>query len=263
MSFLGILVSGWAIVALAMVWAWDWQRRHRDAGIVDVCWSAAMGFLALWCAVLAEGDLWRRMLVGALGAVWAFRLAFHILIDRVVGKPEDGRYQRLRAHWGERAQPLFFLFFQAQALAAAILALPFLAAASVEAPLPGAVALAAVLLWAVAVGGEALADRQLAAFRADPANKGKTCRVGLWGWSRHPNYFFEWLHWFTYPLLAWGEAWAVLVALLGPVLILATLLKGTGIPYTEQQALASRPDYRDYQETVSMFVPWPPKEKRG
>lgn len=257
------LLTGWAIVALAMLWAWDWQRRHRDAGIVDVCWSAAMGFFALWCAFWAEGDALRRVLVGALGGVWAGRLAWYIATDRVIGKPEDGRYQRLRAHWGERAQPRFFLFFQAQALAAAVLALPFLLAASVETPLPGPAALLAVLLWAVSVGGEALADRQLARFRADPANRGKTCRVGLWGWSRHPNYFFEWLHWFTYPLLAWGEPRAVAVALLGPALILATLLRGTGIPYTEQQAAASRPDYRDYQETVSMFVPWPPEEKRG
>lgn len=263
MSWLWILGSGWAIAALAMIWAWDWQRRHGDAGIVDVCWSAAMGFSAIWCAVWAEGDPARRLLVGVLGGVWAGRLAWYIATDRVIGRPEDGRYQRLRAHWGERAQPMFFLFFQAQALAAAIFALPFLAAASVESPPPGWALVLAVLVWVVAVVGESTADRQLAAFRADPANKGKTCRVGLWRYSRHPNYFFEWVHWFTYPLLAWGEGWAVLVTLLGPALMLATLLKGTGIPYTEMQALSSRADYRDYQETTSMFVPWPPKEKRA
>ena len=263
MSWLGILASGWAIVALAMVWAWDWQRRHRDAGIVDVCWSAAMGFLAIWCAFWAEGDVARRLLVGVLGGAWAARLAWHIATDRVLGKPEDGRYQRLRAHWGERAQPMFFLFFQAQALAAAVFALPFLAAASAANPPPGWALVTAVFVWLVAVVGETVADRQLAAFRADPANKGKTCREGLWRYSRHPNYFFEWLHWFTYPLLAWGEPWAVAVALLGPAAMLATLLKGTGIPYTEMQAAASRADYRDYQATTSMFIPWPPKEKRA
>lgn len=263
MSWLAILGSGWAIVAIAMLWAWDWQRRHRDAGIVDVCWSAAMGFFAVWCALWAEGDPTRRLLVGLLGGIWAARLAWYVATDRVLGKPEDGRYQRLRAHWGGRAQPMFLLFFQAQALAAAVLALPFLAAASVASPLPGWALALGLLVWAVAVVGESTADRQLATFRADPANKGKTCRVGLWRYSRHPNYFFEWLHWFTYPLLAWGELWAVAVALLGPALILATLLKGTGIPYTELQAAASRPDYRDYQETTSMFVPWPPKEKRA
>jgi steroid 5-alpha reductase family enzyme len=156
---------------------------------------------------------------------------------------------------------MFLLFFQAQALAAAVFALPFLAAASVAPPLPVGAAVLAVLVWAVAVGGEGLADRQLAAWRADPANRGRTCRRGLWAWSRHPNYFFEWLGWFTWPLLAWGEPWAVAVALLGSALMLATLLRGTGIPYTEQQALASRgDDYRRYQAEVSMFVPWPPKE---
>ncbi len=262
MSWALILFTGWSIVALVMLWAWRWQERHRNAGIVDACWAGAMGFLALWCALLAEGDLVRRVLVGGLGAIWAFRLAWYVATDRVVGRPEDGRYRRLRAHWGERASVGFLLFFQAQALAAVILALPFLAAASVAEPPPGWAIGLALVIWAVAVAGEAIADRQLARFRADPAHRGKTCRVGLWGWSRHPNYFFEWLHWFTYPLLAWGEPWAVLLALLGPVLILATLLKGTGIPYTEQQALASRgEDYRRYQEEVSMFVPWPRKRR--
>jgi steroid 5-alpha reductase family enzyme len=150
-------------------------------------------------------------------------------------------------------------FFQLQALAALLLALPFLVVATAPSPLPAWAAVAAVAVWLVAVGGESLADRQLAAWRGEPANKGRTCRAGLWRYSRHPNYFFEWLHWFTYPLLAVGagHAW---VTWLGPVVMLATLLKGTGIPYTEQQALRSRgDDYRAYQRTTSMFVPWFPR----
>jgi len=143
----------------------------------------------------------------------------------------------------------------------AVFAVPFLVVALTPERLPLPALVAAVLIWLLAVGGETLADRQLAAWRADPAHRGRTCRAGLWRYSRHPNYFFEWLHWWSYPLLAWGspEWW---LTLLGPALMLYTLLKVTGIPYTEQQALASRgDDYRAYQRTTSAFVPWFPKQE--
>ena len=118
---------------------------------------------------------------------------------------------------------------------------------------------AAIAVWLVAVGGEWLADRQLAAFRAAPANRGQVCRDGLWAWSRHPNYFFEWLHWFAYVLLAAnGGAWAW--SLLGPVVMLAFLYRVSGIPWTEANALRSRPEaYARYQREVSPFIPWPPR----
>ena len=120
-----------------------------------------------------------------------------------------------------------------------------------------------VAVWLLAVGGEVLADRQLAVWRANPAHRGRVCRAGLWRYSRHPNYFFEWLHWWSYPLLAWGSPeWQL--TLLGPALMLYTLLKVTGIPYTEQQALASRgDDYRAYQHSTSAFIPWFPKKENG
>ena len=119
--------------------------------------------------------------------------------------------------------------------------------------------MAAILTWVVAVGGEWLADRQLADFRADPANRGRTCREGLWGWSRHPNYFFEWLHWFAYLWLAVGShLWWL--ALIGPVLMLLFLYRVSGIPWTEAQALRSRgEDYVRYQREVSAFLPLPPR----
>ena len=120
-------------------------------------------------------------------------------------------------------------------------------------------ALAAILVWLLAVGGESLADRQLAKFRGDPASRGRTCRVGLWAWSRHPNYFFEWLHWFAYALLAVGTPW-FWVSLGGPILMFAFLYRVSGIPWTEAQSLRSRgDDYRRYQQEVSAFFPLPPR----
>ena len=260
MSAAPLLVTGWVAMAAMMAALWLVQRARRDAGVVDVGWTAGLGALALWYALAGGGDPLRRGLVAAMAGGWSLRLAWHLLADRVVGKPEDGRYRELRSRWGERAQARFFVFFQAQAAADVVLSLPFLAAMCGERAL-GATGLAGVAVWAVAVLGETLADAQLARFRADPGNRGRTCRAGLWRLSRHPNYFFEWLHWWAYVLLALGSpAWWL--SLVGPVLMLVLLLEVTGIPATEAHALASRgEEYRDYQRTTSAFVPWFPKRQ--
>jgi steroid 5-alpha reductase family enzyme len=179
------------------------------------------------------------------------------LWHRVRSEPEDGRYQHLRAHWNGH-QGKIFGFFQFQAGLIVLFALPFVAVAHNPQPDDLRWILAAIAVWLLSVGGEALADRQLAPFRADPGNKGKTCRDGLWRYSRHPNYFFEWLHWFTYVLLAvhsplWWLAWS------GPVVMYVFLRWVSGIPFTEAQALRSRgEDYRDYQRTTPMLFPWFP-----
>ena len=135
------------------------------------------------------------------------RLALH-LWTRVRGEPEDGRYQHLRAHWhGDQLK--FFAFFQFQALLIVLFALPFIAVARNPRGVRPCWLPAAVAIWLVSVVGEAIADRAAGAFRSDPANRGHTCRDGLWRYSRHPNYFFEWLHWFAYVCLAVGSPLAL------------------------------------------------------
>jgi steroid 5-alpha reductase family enzyme len=253
---LGLLAT-----ALAMFVLWRRQLVTRNAGTVDVAWAASIGALALLYA--ATGDAWgpRRVLVGVLAALWSFRLAQHLYV-RVAGEPEDGRYAAMRTSLGARFDRTMLWFFQAQALLAWLLALPFLFLATASDPTLDhwrTTDMVAVLLWVVSVVGESVSDRQLAAWRENPANKGRTCRAGLWAYSRHPNYFFEWLHWWTYVLLAWGAAWWW-ATLLAPALMLFFLFKVTGIPATEAQAVLSRgEDYREYQRTTSVFVPWPPR----
>lgn len=252
---MSLLLSGLLIVAIVMAALWLLQRRTHDAGVVDVGWSFSVGFLAAWLAFGASGDPGRRALLAVLAGAWSLRLGLHLLFDRVLAGGEDGRYQMLRESWGPRQQPYMFLFFQAQAGIAALFAVPFLVVAFNPRPL-GAIDLAAIVIWLIAVGGESVADRQLARFKADPSSKGRTCRVGLWSVSRHPNYFFEWVHWFAYVVLAIGapHAW---LALVGPVVMLLFLLRVTGIPYTEKRALVSRgDDYARYQREVSAFIPW-------
>lgn len=247
----------WAGSALAMVALWAFSMRVRNVGYVDVGWAGLMALSALFVGAAADGSPMSRGLVAMFGSVWGARLCLHLL-HRVLNEEEDGRYQALRKEWnGSPAR--FFLFFQAQALVVALFALPFLAAADAPAYHVNLWTVLAVLVWLGAIGGEALADRQLARFRADPDNRGKTCRAGLWGWSRHPNYFFEWLHWFAYVFLAVGGDlfW---LSLAGPVVMFAFLYRVSGIPWTEAQAERSRgEDYRRYQREVSAFFPWPPR----
>jgi steroid 5-alpha reductase family enzyme len=254
-----ILLAGWAALALGMAVLWMFQRAWKDASAVDAGWAAGLGLFAVAFALLGSGDPARRVLLGVLSGFWAFRLALYLLVNRAVGKPEDGRYRTLREKWGGRAQPYFFLLFQVQALLDALLALPFAAVAFNTASL-GLFDCAGAGIILLSALGEALADAQLAAFRRDPSNRGRTCRRGLWRLSRHPNYFFEWLHWFAYPLMAAGSPyWAL--TLVGPALMSFFLFKVSGIPATEAQALATRgDDYRDYQRTTSAFFPWFPKK---
>lgn len=253
---LHVLVASMVLMAAG----WEVQRRTRNAGIVDVLWAAGMGGAALYYGLVGEGAPLRRWLVALLGGLWALRLLLH-LARRVRKEPEDGRYAYLRRHWAD-SQARFFLFFMAQALLTALFSLPFWVVSAHPGNAVDGWVVAGVLLFLLSLAGEASADRQLARHRADPALRGKTCRSGLWRYSRHPNYFFEWLLWFAWVLLGIGapHGW---LTLLGPLLMGASLAWITGIPFAEAQSLRSRgDDYRRYQQETSVFFPWPPRRGR-
>jgi len=213
--------------------------------------------VALWPIAGAAPNP-RQWLVAALVVIWSLRLGIHIAI-RTSGITDDPRYASFAKEWGLNAPRRMFIFLQNQALGSIPLVFAILVAAHLpQASLrPQDIIGAAILL--VGIAGEALADAQLKRFREDPMNEGRVCDVGLWRWSRHPNYFFEWLHWFAYVLLAFGHPqwW---LALSGPVLMLLFLYRLSGIPWTEAQSLRSRgEDYRRYQAEVSPFLPLPPR----
>jgi steroid 5-alpha reductase family enzyme len=114
--------------------------------------------------------------------------------------------------------------------------------------------------WAVGLPGEAVADAQLARCKRDPSRRGRTCREGLWRYSRHPNYFFEWVIWVGFFVVALGSPWGW-TTVIAPALMLHLLLHVTGIPAAEAASLRSRGDeFRHYQQTTSAFVPWPPRD---
>lgn len=253
------LLIGLGLSCGLMVVLWLVQRRTGNAGIVDVAWAGAVGALGVFYAAWPAGVGWLRVLAVAMIGGWSLRLTWY-LFRRVVGHPEEGRYVNLRETWGTDAEWRFFRFYQAQALAAWCFALPVMVVCRSERPpAPWLVGLA-IVMWTLGVLGVAFSDRQLEKFKAEPNSRGKTCRRGLWRYSRHPNYFFEWVHWCAYVPLSLGSGWWWVSALVA-FLLLMTVLFVTGIPPTEAQALVSRgEDYRRYQETTSAFVPWFPEE---
>ena len=254
------LLMVWLVAVVAQSLGWLWQRKRANAGIVDVVWSFGVGGAAVLVAATGGGALLPRVLLAVLGGVWGLRLGLH-LWHRVRGEAEDGRYAQLRQRWGND-QRKWFAMFQFQALLIALFALPFLAVAANPVGDWNVWFIAGIAMWLGCVAGEAIADAQLARFRTNPSNKGKTCREGLWRYSRHPNYFFEWLHWLAYVLLAVGSpigwlAWS------GPLVMYVFLRWVSGIPFTEAQALRTRgEDYARYQRSTPMLFPWFPKEDR-
>ena len=246
-------------MSLTMFVLWLVQLRTSDAGIVDVAWGLGVGVLSLFFAWgVDSGDLTRRILIASLALIWALRLSLYILW-RVLTAEEDGRYTTLKKDWGSKAQLKMFLFYQYQAIASLLFALPMLIA-SYSTEEIGVFDYLAVTVWLIAIVGESLSDYQLAKFRGNPVNQGQVCSQGLWRYSRHPNYFFEWLHWSTYVFLSIAAPWGWLTVL-GPILMLYFILYVTGVPPTEKQALQSRGDrYLEYQKTTSVFFPWMPKK---
>jgi steroid 5-alpha reductase family enzyme len=260
MSSLDLMLIALLAVSVGFAGVFLTARRIHNFGIVDIAWAGGFAPAAVFYAIVADGVMERRLLLASMVTLWSLRLAVHLGYRVMSHHPEeDGRYARLREDWEGAVDRKMFLFFQAQAWLLALLTLPFVLAAQDASPDWRAWEIAGFALWAIALAGEAMADRQLARFRKNPANRGRVCDTGLWRYSRHPNYFFEWLVWVAFALFAAGAPWGWL-GLISPALMLWFLIQVTGIRYTEEQSLRSKGEvYREYQRRTSAFFPWFPK----
>ena len=249
-----LLTTTFAITTIPFFIGWLVQRKTLNATSVDALWAITTGVLGVVYATLGSGDGFVRLFIGTFYSVWAIRLGA-LLVQRSRHPGEDGRYAQLRIWAKGREQPVFFTMYMIQAGLAWLFALPAWAASTGEA-IPIYIMALACGLFLASIIGTTIADFQLQRFKDNPANHKQVCDQGLWRYSRHPNYFFEWLHWFCYPLLGWLSPWASWLWLT-PVMMVLFLYFITGIPFTEQQAIRSRGDaYRAYQSRTSPFIPW-------
>jgi len=256
-DFFNLLILAFVIAALMMLLVWWIAMRIKNAGIVDIAWAGNFTLLAVVYAVLGSGYRPRKALAVAMMTAWSLRLTLH-LYRRVMGHHpvEDGRYQQLRREWASSLPVKFFWFFQFQGCLNVVLSVPVLLACLNAEPQIHVLEWLALGTSITALLGEWAADSQLARFKSNPANAGKVCQAGLWNYSRHPNYFFEWLIWVSYFLLVLPSPYGF-ATIYCPLLMLYFLFRVTGIPMTEEQAIRSKGDvYREYQRTTSAFVPW-------
>jgi len=253
-----LAAAAWALAALIPVAIGSWlvSLRRNDVSIVDTLWSLKFLLLFAVYLLLAETSGPRRWLVLALLGVWALRLSLFIAL-RNRGKPEDYRYREIRRN----NEPNFrikslYLVFGLQAVLAAFISLPLLVAASGETAL-GWVDAAGLALWLVGMLFEVVGDNQLARFRAESGTAHRVLATGLWRYTRHPNYFGEFLIWWGYFLfaVAAGGWWT----LLSPMLMTLLLLRVSGVALLERSIGERRPAYADYVRRTNAFFPGPPK----
>lgn len=260
-SILLVLISLAAGLSAVMFVAWLVHERTNNAGFIDTVWTfglAGIGAItALW--PLDGGAEGRQWLIACLIIVWALRLGVH-LAGRSAHIGDDPRYAELRTQWGADASKQMFVLLQKQALVSIPLALTLYFAAHLAEPLWRTIDVLGVCVFTAGLIGEAIADRQLRAFRfANPGRKA-VCDHGLWRWSRHPNYFFEWMMWVGLALL--GLSWTPLswLVVAGPIAIYWLLTSVSGIPPLEQHMLRTRGEpFRRYQQRTSAFFPLPPR----
>ena len=192
-----------AIVVFLFLVAWIISELIEYVSLVDVVWALSFSAIAIEYEQLAKAPPIRRAPLVIMITLWSFRLASHLASRLKKNHPfEDARYEKLKLKWYGRFTMRWFLFFQVQGLSTVVLSIPFLLAFRNPTYLLDPVECVGIVLWILAFWGEFRADLHLSRFTANPENKGKTCRVGMWRYSRHPNYFCEFLIWCSFALFA-------------------------------------------------------------
>lgn len=248
-----------AVLLVALLVVWRIGVRMRDMSIIDIFWGPGFVLVALVALGVGDGPLGRRVLLAVLVGVWGLRLGAY-LAWRNLGHGEDRRYQAMRRHVGDGFHGWAFTHvFLFQGLVLTVVSVPVqiganLTSETVLTPL----VVVGVMVWAVGLTFEAVGDAQLARFKADPANEGTVMDSGLWGWTRHPNYFGD--------SCAWWGVWlttlvhpVALVGATGPAVMTFFLLRVSGKALLERRMRKTRPGYDDYVARTSGFFPRPPR----
>ena len=252
-----LIFKGYLILFCLQTVLWIRQIFTKNASMADVGWSAGMALLVGFLALNLDGYWLRKLIIFTLIFIWSVRLSSHLIYRTIKEQKEDSRYARFREGWKHNANRNFFLVYQLQPVFNVILSVPFIIILSNQSAVIHPLEYLGILVWLGGLVGESIADRQLHVFKKDKANKGKICQEGLWGYSRHPNFFFEWVMWIAYALFALASPNG-LFGFIAPAFMLFLLMKVTGIPVIEKYALAKKGEaFKNYMKTTSFFVPLP------
>lgn len=269
LTVLAVAVAQLVALSLIMAGAWVIQQRTRNSGFVDAIWTfglGAVGIVSALAPLTASGTTTRQIVVALIMLAWSLRLGIHIM-RRSRGRSDDPRYAALIRQWVSHASRQMFILLQKQALVTLPLALSILVAAHNPAPFGRVQDWLGILVIFAGIVGEGLADRQLHNWLATHKEGERICDRGLWRWSRHPNYFFEWVFWLAFPFFAialsggYAPGWLTLAA---PVCMYWLLVHVSGIPPLEQHMVAKHGDaYRAYQARTRAFFPLPKRNETG
>jgi len=239
-----------------MTVVWLVSRVIHNAGIVDVAWALGFTLAAALYIYLGHPSNIRQGLMLMMNTIWSLRLAWHLALRFKKWYPEeDPRYTALRAQMGDSAEVKMLMVFLWQASILALMTAPLAVAVADRRSDLDVWQYAGMAMWLVALCGESLADYQLSLFTAQPLNKGRTCQIGLWRYSRHPNYFFEWLGSLAFFIYASDSPYGIWTVIC-PAVLLHLLINVSGVKPAEAHSLQSRSDYADYKRRTSTFVPW-------
>ena len=258
----GLLGLNLLLIVAVMLGLWTLSLRLKDVSFIDGVWPLGMLFLALITFPRTDGDPVRKGLLLWLCAVWAIRLGWHLL-HRWRGHGADKRYTEIlegqaAKGWSFGKTALLFVFLP-QGFLAWLNSLPTQLGQIAPVPPIGWIGWTGAVIVVVGIAFESIGDAQLAAFRKDPANKGKVLDTGLWRYTRHPNYFGDACVWWGLWLIAAETGWIGIASILGPIFLTFTLTRWSGIGITEKSTARTKPQYADYIRRTSAFIPMPPK----
>jgi steroid 5-alpha reductase family enzyme len=260
MSFFQIYIQAFFVIMAIMSSLWIISIIIKNVSIVDIFWGLGFVITCGFYFIRSDGNESRKIILMSMTAIWGLRLSIY-LAWRNLGKGEDFRYREFRRKYGERRYwwISFFQTFLLQGVLMWLISAPLLGAQyfGKDTP-PGLFDFAGIIIWLTGIAFEAGGDFQLAHFRADPANKGKVLNTGFWHYTRHPNYFGDSAVWWGYGLLCLSAG--SFLPVLGSLLMTALIIKVSGVALLEKSLKEQKPQYKDYIEKTSSFIPWFPKK---
>lgn len=260
MSFLQIYIHAFLVIMTLMTILWVVSVIIKNVSIVDLFWGLGFVVAALFYFLITYGSGPRKIILLILVAIWGLRLSIYLAL-RNIGKGEDFRYREFRKKYGEKRY-WWISFFQTFLMQGVLMWL-------ISAPLLGAQYIGinnslnfldyiGLFFWIIGFAFEAGGDYQLSVFKANPLNKGKVMNRGFWRYTRHPNYFGDSSIWWGYGFMCLAAGGNFLV--LGSILMTVLIIKVSGVALLEKSLKEQKPEYKEYIEKTSAFLPWFPKK---